>query len=49
MSTPNTISYSVREGIKNYAEYANLKSEYKKQLTVMYFDGELETDENYIY
>jgi transposase-like protein len=26
-----------------------LKSEYKKQLTVMYFDGELETDENYIY
>jgi hypothetical protein len=28
MSTPNTISYSVREGIKNYAEYANLKSEY---------------------
>lgn len=26
-----------------------LKSEYKKQLTVMYFEGELETDENYIY
>jgi lysozyme len=28
MSTPNTISYSAREGIKNYAEYAHLKSEY---------------------
>jgi transposase-like protein len=26
-----------------------LKSEYKKQLTVLYLEGELETDENYIY
>ena len=26
-----------------------LKSEYKKQLTVMYLEGELETDENHIY
>lgn len=26
-----------------------LKSEYKRQLTILYLDGELETDENYIY
>lgn len=28
MSTPNTISYSVRESIKDYAKYASLVSEY---------------------